>query len=88
MNTERRKRKSKAHKHFVPTLPPSGFAIRDWCAQVSLGRATFYLLENEAKPRHIRVGKRIIVTESPARWLQRVTNLGGVSLKRAVGVQL
>lgn len=39
------------------------------------GRTSFYALPEEARPRHIRVGKRIVIVEAPSAYLDRLVKL-------------
>lgn len=48
----------------------AGLSIREWCKALGLGRSTFYVLP--AKPRFVKIGRRVIVSEPPAAWLKRM----------------
>ena len=56
----------------------AGFRVRDWCALTSISRASYYALPAEKQPRSITFGRRRIIVESPAAWLERVA-LGGAN---------
>jgi hypothetical protein len=47
-----------------------GWNIQSWCESVGICRASFYLLQD--RPKVVKLGRRSIVVESPADYLQRV----------------
>lgn len=49
-----------------------GWRLRDWLAATSVGRSTFYTLPDDITPRQVRLGKKVIITETPSAWLDRV----------------
>ena len=55
----------------------AGWRLRDWLAATSVGRSTFYVLPAEIAPRQVRLGKKVVVIEAPAAWLDRVAKAGG-----------
>lgn len=72
---------SRSAKSPAPTLPPdsrAGWRLRDWLAATSIGRSTFYVLPADIAPRQVRIGKKVVVLEAPASWLDRIARAGGV----------
>ena len=66
------------HRKPIVQLPPEARAawnIPEWCRELRLGRSTFYTLS--IRPRYIKVGKRLIVIESPADYAARIAKLQG-----------
>lgn len=53
----------------------AGFSIAEWAAAVGISRAGYYVLPRAIKPVTVNVGKRRIVIEAPAAWLQRVAEM-------------
>lgn len=79
--TERGKRPSRAER-ADPALPGrAGWLLRPWCDSASICPATLYNLPTELRPISIKLGKRRIITESPADWLRRMKSaeVGGDS---------
>ena len=60
----------------------SGFSIAEWCPAVGISRATFYALPAEAKPAHVYIGARPVITESGPAWLARMAQSGGVKIPK------
>lgn len=50
----------------------AGWKVREWCADVSIGKATMYALPPEMQPFSVKVGRSRIITESPSAWLARI----------------
>lgn len=42
----------------------------EWCAALNLGGSTFYTLE--IRPRSVKIGKRLLIVESPAEYVARI----------------
>jgi hypothetical protein len=49
-----------------------GWSIPAYCEAVGYSRAMFYLLPSELRPRSVKVGRRHIVIEPPAKYLARL----------------
>jgi hypothetical protein len=47
-------------------------SISSFCAQGEFSRSFFYNLPVEKRPHARRIGTRIMITESPRDWLERV----------------
>ncbi len=47
--------------------------VPDWCAALGLGRSTYYTLT--VPPRHIKIGKRHLIVESPEDYARRMAEL-------------
>lgn len=62
----------------------AGFhSIAEWCRAAGISRATYYQLPAEAKPAHVGIGHRVVISETPAAWLARAQQGGGiVTIKR------
>lgn len=65
-----------------PESSPAGWRVSEWARGVGISRAGFYLLSAEYRPRAVKIGKRHIITEAPADWLNRMTRCGGVPISR------
>lgn len=61
----------------------AGLSVPEWSRLAGIGRASFYLLDPKLRPNSVKVGRRTIVIERPAAWLERVYAAGGVSLRKA-----
>ena len=59
-----------------------GLSIKEWATQVGIASSSFYLIEPSARPRRVKVGRRVLVVESPREWLERMSRLGSVPTKR------
>ena len=60
----------------------AGFSIAEWCPLAGVSRATYYALPAESKPGHTYVGSRLVIVESPAAWLARAQQGGGITTKK------
>ena len=61
----------------------AGYQFTFWLEQVGISRTTEHDLPAKLKPRKVRIGRRIIVLESPREWLLRVARRGGVPSHRS-----
>jgi hypothetical protein len=55
-----------------------GWTISEWVQGARLARPTYYTLAVELRPVSTRIGRRVIITESPRAWLLRMAARGGV----------
>ncbi len=53
----------------------AGFSIAEWAPAAGISRSGYYVLSAEIKPASVKIGKRTIITEAPARWLRRVAKM-------------
>lgn len=53
--------------------PRASWDIDTWCAAVGVSRPTYYRLA--PRPRSVKLGRRRLVTEAPASYLERVAAL-------------
>jgi len=60
----------------------AGFSIAEWCLTAGISRATFYALPPEAKPAHVYIGTRPVITEPAGEWLARVRQGGGITIPK------
>jgi hypothetical protein len=49
-----------------------GFTLAAWCESTSISRPKLYTLPPELQPRSIKIGRRRIIIEAPADYLQRI----------------
>ncbi len=56
----------------VRTNEQETFSLDAWCAAVPVSRSYFYKLSPEVRPETRRAGRKVIVIERPAEWLDRV----------------
>jgi hypothetical protein len=54
---------------------PAGYSIDLWCHAVGISRRKFYLLQEHERPNLARIGRRLIIVESPAEYLHRLADL-------------
>ena len=74
---------SKTTKAAPPVgVSPVGLSIREWSSQVGIAASSFYLIEPSARPRQLKVGRRVVVIESPREWLERMSRVGTVPTRR------
>ena len=67
----------------TPTEPlPACWRIPEWSRAVSISRAAFYTLVAEHRPRSVKIGKRHVIIEAPAAWLERMAKAGGALISR------
>ena len=50
----------------------AGWSIPSYCEACDISRATFYNLPANKRPRSLHIGKRHIVIEPPAEFLERL----------------
>lgn len=67
--------------HESRSTDQAGYSIADFIKQVGISRATIYLLPEDARPAGVKIGRRFIITESPAAWLTRMQDRGGITLR-------
>jgi hypothetical protein len=61
---------------------PVGWRVAEFARAIRISRAGFYLLPPEHRPRAVKIGKRHIIIESPADWLRRMADRGGIPIPR------
>jgi hypothetical protein len=60
-----------------------GRSPEEFSEQAGFSRARLYTIPKEYWPTIVRIGRRVVITESPADWLARMAQRGGVpSAKR------
>jgi hypothetical protein len=62
---------------------PAGRSPKDFARATGISRTAFYILPADCKPASVKIGRRLIITESPADWLARMTARGGVQTRPA-----
>lgn len=67
---------------LAATPNKAGFAIAEWCQAAGISRATFYALPSELRPALVYIGARPVITESPAEWLERARQGGGITIPK------
>jgi len=65
-----------AQKHSI-TETPTGRSVAAFAHAVGYGRTSIYELPPELQPQSIKLGRRRIIVEQPADWLQRVGRPNG-----------
>lgn len=53
-------------------IKQAGYSIPEWCRAVGISRASYYNLPADQQPRTARIGRRHIVIEAPADFLNRI----------------
>lgn len=71
-----------ASKKQAPPPQRAGWRKRHWCESASIGLSTYDDLQDDLKPRSIKIGRRLVITESPADWLERINQAAPASLGR------
>ena len=62
----------------VPQTPASvpadraGWSVERFVEATGVSRSMLYAMRPELQPAFVKVGKRRVITESPARWLERL----------------
>ena len=70
------KRRSRAASSAAaPAVPKAGWRISQWCASVGISRPLYYTLQQELRPRVVRLRGVPIIAESPDDYLQRIAAL-------------
>jgi hypothetical protein len=59
-------------------VAPAGRSIAQWAREAGISRSAFYLLPHDARPAFVRIGKRVVIRETPASWLERMSERGGL----------
>ncbi|MCA3099732.1 MAG: hypothetical protein INH00_18325 [Rhodocyclaceae bacterium] len=49
-----------------------GFGLTEWCELTSISRPKLYTLPADLRPKAIKIGRRTIIIEAPADYLQRI----------------
>jgi len=57
---------------------PDVWTLSEWTAATRISRAMFYVISEELRPAHTRIGRRVLVTEAPRAWLERMAARGGI----------
>lgn len=57
---------------YERNTPRAGWRLSQYCEATGLSRSYIYALSKEQQPRSIKIGKRRVITEAPADWLQRI----------------
>lgn len=57
---------------------PRPNSIDAFCRELGVSKQTYYNFSEEAKPHHLRVGRRVVLTESVAEWMARMAKAGRV----------
>jgi hypothetical protein len=61
----------------------TGWTIEEFCKGAKIARPTLYTIPEAARPKMTRIGRRVIITESPLDWLRRIGESGAVTTSRA-----
>lgn len=61
----------------------AGRPIPEWASLAGISRSTFYALPAQYRPRTVKIGKRLVIIEGPAEWLDRMARAGGVPCRAA-----
>ncbi len=73
-----RQRKQRKQREAQTQIATAGHTIEAWCPRVPIARATYYQLPQDARPKSLKIGRRVLILESPADWLKRMEARGGV----------
>lgn len=60
------------------STPPVGYKPTDWFQQALISRSTYFALPEDCQPQAVRIGRRVIIIETPAAWLSRMAARGGI----------
>lgn len=61
-----------ANPRKLDNVPKFGWPPREWCHASGLGMTKLYELKNAGKVRFVKVGKRTLITTSPADYLAQL----------------
>ena len=52
----------------------AGWPVKLWIRSVGIGATNFHMkvMGSADEPRHVRLGRRLIIIEQPADWLERM----------------
>ena len=66
----------------VTSSAKGGWPLHEWLPLAGMARPTFYTIPEQQRPASVKIGRKVIITEAPAAWLERVRQDGGVTLQR------
>jgi predicted DNA-binding transcriptional regulator AlpA len=81
MSAENKKRGQRGPRRAPQACGPVVWDVPAWCAQLGIGRSTFYTLE--PKPKAIRIGKLCRVIEAPSEYTRRIAEMQDPASKLA-----
>jgi hypothetical protein len=58
---------------------PAGRSPESFARLAGISRTTLYCLAEECKPARVKIGRRLVITESPADWLARMAERAKVA---------
>lgn len=59
--------------------------LGEWCRATNVSRATYYATPDEKKPATVRIGRKLLILETPADWLARMREAGGLVMPKREG---
>lgn len=62
----------------MPTEQRAGWEVAEWCPNVPIAESSYYALSPDVAPRSVKIGRKRVITESPAAWLTRIAEMGGL----------
>jgi hypothetical protein len=77
MDKQRRAKRQRTKRERQLAPGRAGWSIPEYFPNVVGfgGRTSFYALPDDAKPRHIRVGRTVVIIEPPADYLRRLEEI-------------
>ena len=60
-----------------------GLSQKEWARLAGVGYSSLFAYPSDRKPKSVRVGRRVIVVESPEDWLARMGATDGEPAKQA-----
>jgi hypothetical protein len=57
------------------TTDKAGWTLREYLPLISIGMTKFYALPEDQRPHSVRIGKRLIIRETPRDYLARLAQM-------------
>jgi len=53
-----------------------GWTVDEWARGAKIATPTYYTLPRELRPEQVKIGRRVVIFESPTDWLRRMAQRG------------
>lgn len=50
----------------------AGFRVKDFVRACGIGRTAYYTLPEDQKPKSVRIGRSVVIVETPVEFLRRL----------------
>jgi len=67
----------------IQTIQPgqAGFRVKQFVRACGIGRTAYYTLPKEQKPKTVKIGRAVVIIETPVEFLRRLAEIQGRELK-------